>query len=68
MSEKRPYMPCDSCRFRRFTKDAPDSLLGRFWTWHTKWCPGWKKYVKTLSEMGEEPPAMGSLRGFWDKK
>jgi len=28
----------------------PKSLLGRFWRWHIGWCPGWKKYMNSLSE------------------
>jgi len=24
---------------------APDSFLGRFWKWHTRFCPGWKSYL-----------------------
>jgi hypothetical protein len=26
--------------------------LGRIWRWHINWCPGWKRYLKSLS--GEE--------------
>ncbi len=67
MSTKRPYYPCENCRFRKFAGDDPLSLLGEFWTWHTKWCPGWKKYLRTLREYGENPPSAGHLRGFWDE-
>jgi len=31
-------------------EQKPQSLLGRLWRWHTRWCPGWKKYMKSLSE------------------
>ncbi len=65
---KRPHMPCDACRFRKFTQDDPYSLLGWFWNWHTKWCPGWKSYLKQLREHGAEPPEHGSLRGVWDEE
>ncbi len=41
---------CDTCTFRISYKKNPRSLLGRIWKWHTFWCPGWKKYVASLSE------------------
>lgn len=25
------------------------SFIGRFWRWHINFCPGWKKYFKSLS-------------------
>ncbi len=28
---------------------SPKSLMGRFWRWHINFCPGWKKYFKSLS-------------------
>lgn len=41
---------CHSCPFRaRFDKN-PQSLLGRIWKWHTNWCPGWKMYMKSLTD------------------
>lgn len=42
--------PCASCKFRGRYETNPRSLLGRLWRWHTRWCPGWKGYVKSLSE------------------
>ncbi|EMS81234.1 hypothetical protein [Desulfotignum phosphitoxidans] len=41
---------CSTCRFRKKYDDNPASLLGRLWRWHTNWCPGWKRYMTTLSE------------------
>jgi hypothetical protein len=35
---------------RRGYEKNPKSLLGRIWKWHIGWCPGWKKYLKSLSE------------------
>ncbi len=26
------------------------SFLGKLWRWHTNWCPGWKFYMKSLSD------------------
>lgn len=65
---KKKYMPCDDCRFRRASKKDPTSLLAWFWEWHTKWCPGWKAYLKALKERGEEPPQMGSRRGIFPEE
>jgi hypothetical protein len=28
----------------------PGSLIGRFWKFHIKFCPGWKMYLKSLPE------------------
>jgi hypothetical protein len=41
---------CVKCKMRRRYENAPKSLLGRLWKWHTGWCPGWKKYLKSLSD------------------
>ena len=41
---------CVKCKMRRHYERKPKSLLGRLWKWHTGWCPGWKKYLKSLSE------------------
>ena len=41
---------CASCSFRGRYEKNPRSLLGRLWRWHTKWCPGWKSYVASLSD------------------
>jgi hypothetical protein len=41
---------CASCTLRARYDKKPGSLLGRLWKWHIQWCPGWKSYVKSLSE------------------
>ena len=41
---------CENCKLRAKYDDKPKSLLGRFWKWHTKWCPGWNGYLKSLPE------------------
>ncbi|MFP4499962.1 MAG: hypothetical protein ACLFTT_03085 [Candidatus Hydrogenedentota bacterium] len=43
-------MPCTTCRLRARYEKNPRSLRGRFWRWHTRWCPGWKKYLRSLPE------------------
>jgi hypothetical protein len=43
-------MACDNCGFRAKYESSPKSFLGRLWKFHTKFCPGWKKYIHSLSE------------------
>lgn len=43
-------MACDNCKFRAKYDNKPTSLLGRLWKWHIGWCPGWKSYLKSVSE------------------
>jgi len=40
---------CEDCGFRAKYDKNPKSLLGRLWRWHAGWCPGWKKYMFSLS-------------------
>lgn len=41
--------PCENCRLRaRYDRD-PHSLVGRLWRWHIRFCPGWKRYLKSLA-------------------
>ena len=40
---------CENCSFRAKYDNKPTSLLGRIWRWHAGWCPGWKKYMTSLS-------------------
>lgn len=40
--------PCETCKFRgAFDRDR-NSLLGRVWRWHIKFCPGWRLYYNSL--------------------
>ncbi|MEX0321162.1 MAG: hypothetical protein AB3N63_03325 [Puniceicoccaceae bacterium] len=41
-------MSCENCSFRKKYDENPDSLLGRIWRWHIRFCPGWKKYFESL--------------------
>ena len=41
---------CESCGFRAKFDNNPKSFLGRIWRWHANWCPGWKSYMKSLSD------------------
>jgi hypothetical protein len=40
--------PCETCGLRKKAELRPDSFMARFWRWHTKWCPGWKAYQKSI--------------------
>lgn len=62
----RKRMMCDNCGFRRLADRLPTSVPGRLWAWHTRFCPGWKRYVKARFEHGEAPPERGSRRGYWE--
>jgi hypothetical protein len=47
---------CDTCSMRARATEKPKSLSARLWRWHTKWCPGWKAYVKELGSKGLKAP------------
>lgn len=41
---------CETCGMRIRAEKNPDALLSKIWRWHTKWCPGWKKYQQELAK------------------
>ena len=41
---------CATCPFRAKYDKNPKSILGRIWRWHINFCPGWKKYMESLSD------------------
>ncbi len=41
---------CENCAMRAKYDTNPKSFIGRIWRWHIKFCPGWKKYMKSLDE------------------
>jgi hypothetical protein len=45
---------CAECKMRAKYDKKPKSLLGRIWKWHIKWCPGWKTYLKSLTDDEKE--------------
>ncbi len=47
---------CNDCSFRAKYDNNPKSILGRLWKWHIGWCPGWKRYMKSLP--GDERVAL----------
>lgn len=41
---------CETCAWRKKSEANPDKFLSKLWFWHTKFCPGWKAYQKSLQE------------------
>lgn len=41
---------CGQCPIRAKYDKSPGSLIGRFWRWHIRFCPGWKRYMRSLDE------------------
>ena len=41
---------CEHCPIRAKYDKSPTSLVGRFWRWHINFCPGWKRYTRSLDE------------------
>jgi hypothetical protein len=48
--EKKKEIACKDCSMRKKYDNNPKSLIGRFWHWHIKFCPGWKAYKASLTE------------------
>ncbi len=42
---------CENCPIRTKYDNNPKSFVGRIWRWHINFCPGWKKYFKSLDEV-----------------
>lgn len=40
---------CEHCAWRAQAEANPRSFKARLWRWHTRWCPGWKKYQRSLA-------------------
>lgn len=41
---------CETCRFRAIYDKKPQSIIGRIWRWHIGFCPGWRSYMKSVSD------------------
>lgn len=41
---------CKNCPWRAKYDSKPKSLLGRLWRWHIGFCPGWREYMKNVSD------------------
>ena len=50
MSEDATAPKCESCAMRLRAERNPRSLVSWLWRLHTKICPGWKAYQRSLAE------------------
>lgn len=41
---------CKNCAFRKKYDRSPESILGKLWKWHIKFCPGWRNYFTALPQ------------------
>jgi hypothetical protein len=41
---------CATCAWRAKYDEKPMSIIGRLWRFHANFCPGWKKYMTSLSD------------------
>jgi hypothetical protein len=57
---------CGTCPFRARYDNNPRSILGRIWRWHINFCPGWKGYMRSLSD--EEKKAIIEQYGLKAEK
>ena len=44
--------PCETRALRLKAEARPNTLIARLWRWHTRWCPGWKAYQRSLAAGG----------------
>lgn len=44
---------CANCKVCRYGQEKPDTLIGKLWRWHSRWCPFWKAYQRELAEQGK---------------
>ncbi len=50
MVEIQEESRCATCPLRAKAEQKPKSIMGRFWRWHTTWCPGWREYQESLQD------------------
>jgi hypothetical protein len=41
---------CDTCPICTYARNNPETLMGRIWEWHGKWCPFWKAQKELQKE------------------
>ncbi|WP_162909500.1 hypothetical protein [Aggregatilinea lenta] len=49
MSETKQH-PCETCKLRASAEENPKTWKARLWRFHTKFCPGWKSYQRSLAQ------------------
>lgn len=54
MTVKASEMGCATCGLRAKAEENPKSFMARLWRFHTKFCPGWKKYQQALAEEAKQ--------------
>ncbi|MGE5454578.1 MAG: hypothetical protein ACM3O9_05205 [Methylocystaceae bacterium] len=40
---------CETCSMRLYAEKNPQTFKAKLWRWHTKICPGWKQYQRSLN-------------------
>jgi len=48
--ETKPQHRCETCSMRLYAEQHPKTWKARLWRWHTKICPGWKSYQRSLAQ------------------
>lgn len=51
---------CENCSWRAYAERKPNTWFARLWRWHTRWCPGWRSYQRSLAE--KQPPPTDNPR------
>lgn len=54
MAKEKIFKCAGNCGIRAFYEKNPKSFMGRFWHWHTNFCPGWNGYMKSLPPEEQE--------------
>ncbi|MBN1563585.1 MAG: hypothetical protein JXA10_07095 [Anaerolineae bacterium] len=49
MAEEQKH-GCETCPIRQRAEANPKSFVAWLWRFHTKFCPGWKAYQRSLAE------------------
>ena len=45
---------CETCSFRKYAERKPNSIVAWLWRVHTRFCPGWKKYQRSLDRSDQQ--------------
>ncbi len=52
---------CDHCPLCNYAREHPDTLLGRWYEWHGKWCPLWRAQ-KEIAAAREKPASSQGVK------
>jgi hypothetical protein len=61
---------CDHCPVCNYARKHPETLVGRYYAWHGKWCPAWKaqqelqatREAKSEKPEEDERPELGRVK------